>query len=197
MTQHKGAKSWFEQLRDANTYYMDHIRTWSPIEVMKSRRGKRNPETLRGMNQVIEFLGTFHSIASRVGFEILDSLPILIFLFMAVSRPAPDAFRMSNDCRVNKECTLLWTSLHFMNYKNMNKPKAEDNPWIMKPQKTNDADQKRTPSHKKMGCKQGRKEKNDHNTVRNKNGMNHEIDEKISRYPDTFYSLVWNIVTKQ
>jgi len=74
---------------------------------MKSRRGKRNPETLRGMNQVIEFLGTFHSIASRVGFEILDSLPILIFLFMAVSRPAPDAFRMSNDCRVNKECTLL------------------------------------------------------------------------------------------
>jgi len=77
-----------------------------------------------------------------------------------------------------------------MNYKNMNKPKAEDNPWIMKPQKTNDPDQKRTPSHKKMGCKQGRKEKNDHNTVRNKNGMNHEIDEKISRYPDTFYSLV-------
>jgi len=46
-----------------------------------------------------------------------------------------------------------------MNYKNMNKPKAEDNPLIKKPGKTNDAKRNIIPSHKKGGGGKGRKEK--------------------------------------
>jgi len=46
----------------------------------------------------------------------------------------------------------------------------------------------------------GRKEKKrkiKNNTVQNKNEMNHGIDQKIFGCPDTYNSLVWNIVTKK
>jgi len=46
----------------------------------------------------------------------------------------------------------------------------------------------------------GRKEqkiKIKNNTVQNKNEMNHGIDQKIFGCPDTYNSLVWNIVTKK
>ena len=45
-----------------------------------------------------------------------------------------------------------------MNYKNMNTPKAENNPSIKKTGKTNDAKRKITPSHKKGGGEKGRKQ---------------------------------------
>jgi len=67
---------------------------------------------------------------------------------------------MSNDGRVNEGCTLLSPSLHFVNDKNMNKLKAEDNPWIKKTGEKNDAERNTTPSHKKGPAKgEGNKRK--------------------------------------
>jgi len=98
---------------------------------------------------VIQFPGIFDNIASRVGFEILASLLVFISLFTAVSGLAPGVFRMSNDGRVNDGCTLL-PSLHFANYKNMNKPIAEENPPIKKTAKQMMLKEKIN-SHQKMG----------------------------------------------
>jgi len=63
--------------------------------------------------------------------------------------------------------------------------------------KSKDAETKITPSHKKRSGENGRKKRRKNDTELNKNELNHEIDEKISGYPDTFNSLVRIIITKQ
>ena len=61
--------------------------------------------------------------------------------------------------------TLLLPALHFMNYKNMDQPKAENNPLIKKTGEANDVERKITPSLKKGGGakreEKKRKQKND------------------------------------